>query len=42
MAWSNASDAKKLQDPAYQQKLANGIINGVVVYLTSQLASGYN
>ncbi len=29
---SNASDAKKLQDPAYQQKLADGIVNGLVAY----------
>ena len=29
---SNASDAKKLQDPAYQQKLAEGIVNGLVAY----------
>jgi N-acetylmuramoyl-L-alanine amidase len=38
---SNASDAKRLQDPVYQQKLANGIVEGIIVYLTSLLASGY-
>ncbi len=37
---SNASDAKRLQDPVYQQKLANGIIEGIVVFSTSQLVSG--
>ena len=29
---SNASDAKKLQDPTYQQKIADGIVNGLVAY----------
>lgn len=32
---SNASDAKKLQDPAYQQKIADGIVNGLVAYFSS-------
>lgn len=36
---SNASDAKRLQDPAYQQKLADGIVEGIVVYFTSSFAS---
>lgn len=29
---SNADDEEKLQDPAYQQKLADGIVAGIVAY----------
>ena len=32
---SNPTDAKNLQDPAYQQKLADGIVAGVVIYFAS-------
>ena len=38
---SNGSDAKKLQDTVYQQKLADGIIEGLVVYFTSLFASSF-
>ncbi len=32
---SNPTDAKNMQDPVYQQKLADGIVAGVVIYFAS-------